>query len=269
MQSTRLNWCPSDKLIIGMLHSPPLPGSPRCADSIAQITAHVLRDAERLLEGGLGVLMLENLGDSPYFPGRVPDHTIAHMSVLATAVRQRFDVPLGINVLRNDGRAALAIAAAAGGLFVRVNVLCSARLCDQGLIEANAHDVLRTRRTLAAENIAILADVDVKHSVPLVPRSLQHEIDDVLYRGGADAIIVSGAATGDRTAADDLSQAVAAAAAADVLVGSGVTADNVADYLKLAGGVIVGTGLKQDGIVTNPVDRQRVEDLVAAVHTAT
>jgi len=269
MQSTRLNWRPTPKLIIGMLHSPPLPGSPRCVESMDQITAHVLRDAERLLEGGLGVLMLENLGDSPYFPGRVPDHTVAHMSVLATAVRQKFDVPLGINVLRNDGQAALAIAAAAGGLFVRVNVFCSARLCDQGLIEANAHDVLRTRRTLSAEQIAILADVDVKHSAPLAPRSLQHEIDDALQRGGADAIIVSGTATGDLTPADDLSQAVAASAGADVLVGSGVTADNVADYLKLAGGVIVGTSLKQDGIVTNPVDLQRVEELVAAVRSAT
>src|SRR5947209_4747086 len=131
------------KPIIGMLHLPPLPGTPRYALPIAQILEHVLRDADALSTGGVHGLMLENFGDVPFFPGRVGSETIAAMTAIAVEVRKRFALPLGINVLRNDGCSALAIAAAVGASFIRVNVLCAARVTDQGIIQGIAHHLLR------------------------------------------------------------------------------------------------------------------------------
>jgi hypothetical protein len=225
----------------------------------------VLRDAETLVEAGIDGLMLENFHDTPFYPGSVPPETIAEMTTVAVAVRSRFDVPLGINMLRNDGRAALAVAAAAGAQLIRVNVLCGARLTDQGIVHGIAHDLLRDRVRLGAESIKILADVDVKHSAPLAPRPLEDEIDDVVHRGKADALVVSGAATGRPTHLEDAQRAKAAAGHVPVFVGSGVTPETAAEYLAVADGVIVGTWLKRGGIASEPVDGDRVRRLMAVV----
>jgi membrane complex biogenesis BtpA family protein len=252
----------AEKPILGMLHAPPLPGSPRYAGIWSNVQEHVLRDAEALISGGVHGLMLENYGDTPFFPGRVPSQVTACLAVLARAVKSRFDVPLGINVLRNDGRSALAVALAAGAQFVRVNVLCGARVTDQGIIEGIAHDLLRERRTLDADSIRILADVNVKHSAPLAPRPIADEVEDLLTRGGADALIVTGAGTGKAADLAELQQVrQSAAGRAPVFVGSGVSIENIAVLRPDADAFIVGTCLKQGGRPENPVDPQRVRVL--------
>ena len=240
--------------VVGMLHAPPLPGSPRYGGSSPAVEAFVLRDAESLIAGGVHGLMLENYGDAPFFPGRVPSHVVASLTALAVAVRRRFDVPLGINVLRNDGRSALAVANAAGAAFIRVNVLCGARLTDQGLIEGIAHELLRDRTVLQATDIEIWADVDVKHSVPLAAQPLGEQVSDLLDRGGADAVIVSGAATGSGVNLAELDLVRQAAGPAPVLVGSGATLETLEQLLPRADGLIVGTAFKRDGLIGNPVD---------------
>lgn len=253
------------KPVVGMVHAPALAGSPGYAGDRSAIVEAVLRDAETLVTGGIDGLMLENFHDAPFYPSSVPAETIAEMTALAVAIRSRFDVPLGINMLRNDGRAALAVAAAAGAQFIRVNVLCGARLTDQGIVEGIAHDLLRDRVRLGAESIRILADVDVKHSVPFAPRPLEDEIDDVVYRGKADALVVSGAATGRPTHLEDAKRAKSAAGDVPVFVGSGIAPATVADYLAVADGVIVGTSLKRHGTASEPVDGVRVRQLMQAV----
>src|SRR6266536_252615 len=161
-------WAKINKPVIGMLHLAALPGSPLYGGSIEPIRAAMLRDAELLVEGGVHGLMMENFGDTPFFPGCVPAHVVAHITALAAEVKRRFpQMPLGINVLRNDGLSALAIAHAVGALYIRVNVLCGARVADQGLLQGIAHELLRLRAELRAEAIKILADVDVKHSAAL------------------------------------------------------------------------------------------------------
>jgi uncharacterized protein len=254
-------------ILIGMLHVPPLPSSPQAALPFQAIREFVLRDAEALIEGGISNLMIENFGDAPFFPGTVPAHTVAHLTAIANEVATRFpSAEFGINVLRNDGCSALAIAAATGASFVRVNVLCGARLTDQGIIQGIAHDLLRLRKQLAAEDVAILADVDVKHSAPLAQRPLSDEIEDALKRGHADAIIVSGNATGTSVDTTQLTAAVAVAAAGStpVLVGSGVTAESIKHLAGLAAGFIIGTAVKCGGDVHQPVDVQRVREIVSA-----
>jgi membrane complex biogenesis BtpA family protein len=247
-----------------MLHVPALPGAPRSALPFSKVIEQVVRDAESLAAAGAAGLILENFGDAPFFPRHVPGSTIAQLTRLAAEVRRVSKLPLGINVLRNDGCAALAIAHAAEAAFIRVNILCGARVTDQGLIEGVAHDLLRLRRQLAADSIAILADVEVKHSAALAARPLEEEVADLVQRGGADALIVTGAATGSPPNAARLKEAQAAAPRVPVLVGSGITPHNVQQFAS-ADGFIVGSGLKANSQVDQPVDPLRVRAMIEAL----
>ena len=254
------------KPVIGMLHLPPLPGSPGQRSDIDEVREWMLADAEALAAGGVDGLMLENFGDTPFYPGRVPAHTVAAMAVLARDLRARFDLPLGINVLRNDGLSALGIATAVGAAFIRINVFTGARLTDQGIVQGEAHEVMRLRALLAAP-VQVFADVAVKHSAALGERNLEDEIEDTLHRAHADAVIVSGTGTGKQTAIDDLRCARAAAGTSPVLVGSGADPANLAEVLRYADGLIVGTAFKQGGVTTHPVDAARVRDFMRAVRS--
>jgi len=252
------HWQKIKKPVIGMLHLPPLPLATNYANNLANLRDATLRDADALTTGGVHGLMLENFGDTPFYPGRVPVAVVVHMTAIAIEIKQRFpQLPLGINVLRNDGQSALAIAHAADAQFIRVNILCGARVTDQGLIQGIAHDLLRERTQLNATHIRIFADVDVKHSAPLAQRPIADEVDDTLHRGHADALIVSGAGTGKPTDPSKLSAVKSAAGAAPVFIGSGVTAETI-PLLMQADGFIVGTAFKRDGNPSNPVELDRV-----------
>lgn len=256
-------WSNVAKPVIGMLHLPPLPGSPLYAGDMDRIRGALLRDAEALAAGGAHAMMMENFGDVPFYPGRVPAHVVACMTAMAADVRRRFpELPLGINVLRNDGCSALAIAHAVGAQFIRVNVLCGGRLADQGILQAIAHDLLRDRALLGATGVKILADVDVKHSAPLAPRPLADEVDDTLHRGLAEGLVVSGAGTGKPTDPGHVVDVKAVAGSAPVFIGSGVSAQSIHHYLPYADGFIVGTALKKDGDPRNPVEVSRVKEIV-------
>jgi membrane complex biogenesis BtpA family protein len=254
----------TDKPVIGMLHLPALPGAPGSAGTIDSIREHVRRDLDTLIAGGAHGVIIENYGDVPFFPTTVPSHVVAIMTALAADVRGQTDIPMGINVLRNDGRSALAIAHAVGAQFIRVNVLCGARVTDQGIISGIAHDLLRDRAMLRAD-VAILADVDVKHSAPIAPRPLVDEVGDTLERGLADALIVSGAGTGKRTDLSHLREVKGAAGAAPVLIGSGADPEAIPGYLPYCDGFIVGTWIKTRGVV----DPAKVRQVVIAAEKTT
>jgi membrane complex biogenesis BtpA family protein len=159
---------------------------------------------------------------------------------------------------------ALAVGVAVESQFIRVNIHTGARLTDQGIVEGNAHRLLRYRKLLGSD-VQILADVDVKHSSPLAVRELSNEVEETVSRGCADGIIVTGSATGKQTALQDLQRAVEAARGTPVLVGSGVEHNNVASVLAVADGVIVGTALKRDGVSINSVDPERVRTFMGVV----
>jgi membrane complex biogenesis BtpA family protein len=178
-----------------MLHLPALPGSPMNELSTNAIRDHALKDAAALTTGGVDALILENFGDVPFYPRRAPAHTVAFMTAIALEVRRAFNLPLGINVLRNDAESAMAIAFAAGAQFIRVNIHSGARVTDQGLIEGAAYKTLRYRKLLGS-NVKIFADANVKHSSALGTSDLRDEVEDLIGRACADAIVVTGKATG-------------------------------------------------------------------------
>jgi len=256
------------KPIIGMVHLDPLPGAPG-ADGLTAVLDAALRDAERLTAGGVDGLMIENYGDSPFYPEAVPKHTVASMTRVASAVSEAVDCPLGINVLRNDAEAALSVAAAVKADYIRINVHTGAAVTDQGLIEGQAHQTLRLRDRLGVET-TIMADVDVKHAAPLGgKRPVGATVGDLVERGHADGVILSGPETGQSVDMTALRRAVASrderGLSTPVLVGSGVTAESVTQLLPVADGAIVGTAFKENGRTTNPVDVDRVEKLMNTV----
>ncbi|AEH37865.1 BtpA/SgcQ family protein [Halopiger xanaduensis] len=259
-----------DRPVLGMVHLPALPGAPAFDGDRAAIRERALEDARRLEGGGIDGIVLENFGDAPFYPESVPNHVVAEMTAVASAVTDAVDVPVGINVLRNDAGAALSIAAAAGAEFVRVNVHVGTAATDQGVLEGRAHETVRLRDRIDAD-VAILADVHVKHATPIGETEIEHAALETVGRGRADGVIVSGSGTGAETSLEDVERVADALAGreASVIVGSGVTPETIADCVAAgADGAIVGTALKEGGETTNAVSRERVESLVEAARTA-
>jgi hypothetical protein len=251
--------------LIGMVHVAPLPGSPRWGGSMDAVVSAAVADARALVEGGMDALLVENYGDAPFTPGRVEPATVAGLAVVAREIRLALpQAPLGINVLKNDARAALAVACATGARFIRVNVHAGAVLADQGIVHSDAYGTLRDRRLLGTD-IAIFADVGGKHAVPLAPVDVEQHARDLTHRGLADGLVVSGAATSATTPIEDLKRVRSAVPDVPLLVGSGVTPETAAELLSIADALIVGTALKRDGDVSAPVDPDRVRRLVASV----
>lgn len=248
--------------LVGMVHLGPVLERGAALDDVVR---DAVRDAERLAEAGFDAIMIENFGDRPFHPDAVAPWTIAGMTRAVLAVRAAVGptLPLGVNVLRNDARAALSIAAATGAAAIRVNVHVGAAVTDQGLIQGKAFDTVRLRRALAP-GVQIWADVRVKHAAPLAERSITEEAEELHLRGEADALIASGLATGKQTDPARLAL-VRAAVTCPILVGSGATPEQLPELLPVCDGIIVGSWLKERGDVLAPVDPARARAMVEAV----
>jgi len=252
-------------VLLGVVHLPALPGAPHYSGNLSHARAALRRDLQALHRGGAHAIIIENFGDTPFPAGSASPATVAALTSLATEARDLFPGPLGINLLRNDGVGAMAIAHAVGAQFIRVNVLVGARVADQGLISGIAENLLRFRREIGAEKIRIFADVDVKHSAPLAAGyTLEDESRDAWERGGADALIVTGGGTGWAADPEHLRRVHSIVPRAPLLIGSGTTLETLPTFLPEASGFIVGTALKKNG----KIDPARVRAFVAALTKA-
>lgn len=264
LKNPALNLKQNPPLLIGVVHLRPLPGSPRWDGDMTALISAAVRDAEAYEVGGADAVVVENFGDIPFTKGPVPPETVAAMAVAGCAVRRAVSLPIGFNVLRNDAHTALALCAACGGSFIRVNVHTGAMVTDQGVIEGQAFSTLRLRASLCS-SVKILADVHVKHAAPLAPLLIEIAARDTLERGLADALIVSGTGTGVAADLADVERVRAACPSSVVLIGSGITVKNAGSFLSHASGVIVGTSLKKPGGILQPVDVRRVSALRRAM----
>lgn len=253
----------SARALIGMVHLPPLPGSPGARMSMKDILAQATDEARLLASAGFDAVIVENYGDTPFYPDCVPAETVAAMTLAVHRVVETAGVPVGVNVLRNDVLSGLAIAAATGAAFVRVNVLAGVYATDQGVITGRAADVVRKRARLCPR-VRIAADVHVKHAMPVSQPDIGRAAADTAYRGAADVLIVSGPATGRGVDARDLRAVREATPDVPIWVGSGVTAETAKSLLELADGLIVGTCLKRGGKTTAALDGARVRAFVCA-----
>lgn len=248
------------KPIIGCIHLHALPGAPSYKSNFEDVLEKALWETRIYMKYGLDGLIVENFRDVPFYPDQLPAETIASLAVVTRLVKSTFLGPVGVNALRNDAAAALSAAHSAKADFIRVNVHTGAAITDQGIVEGKAYQTLRLRKNLQAP-ILILADVRVKHASPLGNTSLDQEIRDNVERGLADAIVVSGIATGEAVDQEELAQAVKASGK-PVIIGSGVTFDNLDTLYPLADGFIVGSYFKHDGHAQDDLDENRVKQFM-------
>lgn len=250
-----------NKVLIGMIHCPAFPGSPRYRGADMNVIYDAcMRDAEACIEGGLHGLVIENHGDIPFSkPDDIGPETTGFMSVVTDRIASAIGVPLGINVLANAPIPAFAIAMAGGAKFIRVNQWANAYVANEGFMEGRAAEAMRYRSMLRAEHIKVFADSHVKHGSHAIvaDRSIEELTRDLAFFD-ADGIIATGQRTGNSATMEEIDE-IGSATHLPLLVGSGVTKDNIVDILGRTNGVIVASSLKYDGVWWNAVDIDRVK----------
>jgi len=248
--------------IIGAVHVPALPGSAQYCGNMEAVLGQSLFDALTYKEAGFDALIVENMHDVPYHKGFVDPETVAAMTVVANAIKYETMLPIGVQLLAGANEQALAVALACGLDFIRVEGFVFAHIGDEGIHQSCAAKLVRKRSFLKAENIKIFADVKKKHSA----HAITSDVDIVdtalaaqMFR--ADAVVISGKATAHAPDAVAV-RAVQEAVKIPVLVGSGVTRENVVSFAKYADALIIGSDMKIEGDWRNPVDPERAERLV-------
>lgn len=245
------------KPLIACIHLLPLPGSPLYDGNMINVYDKALEEVEIFKQYRIDGLIIENFRDKPFYPHKLPPETIAALAGIGREIVKNVSMPVGINALRNDAGAALAIATAIEAQFIRVNVHMNAIVSEQGIIEGNSHETLRLRANLRS-NVLIFADVGVKHAAPLASRGLVIETKDLSDRGLADGLIVSGELTGAETNPENL-KIVKQNTSLPVFIGSGITPENIEKVYQTADGFIVGSYFKTNGLGNNFIDPKRVE----------
>jgi len=271
MESKRRVLFENPGTLIGMVHVGALPGTPHQQYELDEVVRRARVDAERLVQAGFESLIVENMHDRPYLRGAVGPEIITAMTRVALAVREVApQLPLGVQILAGANEAALAVALSAGADFVRAEGFVFASVADEGLLdEASAGPLLRYRRAIGAQHIAVLADVKKKHSAHALTADVDlAETARAAFFSGADGVIVTGVSTGAPAATDEVAAVRGAVGDGTVLVGSGVTPENAAQVVALADGLIIGSSLKEGGDWRAAVDPVRAQAMVDAVRAA-
>ena len=253
------------KAVIGMIHLQALPGTPKYAGNINQIVQKALDEARTYQQAGIDALMIENMHDVPYTKNDVGHEISSLTAIIAYLIKQKTGLPLGIQILAGANKAALAAALSAGADFIRAEGFVFGHLADEGYIDSQAAELLRYRKQIGAEHIAIFTDIKKKHSSHALTADLDitemaHAVEFFL----SDGLIVTGMHTGDTADLNELKK-VKKVTNLPVLVGSGVNLDNVTDYMAVADALIIGSYFKKDGYWANDVDGDKVRALMKKV----
>lgn len=263
MKADHFSLFKNTKPVIGCIHLPPLPGSALYDGNMAAIYEQALNECAMYSEQGVEGLIIENFHDKPFYPDSLPPSTVAALAAVGREIVRVAKRPVGVNALRNDASAALSIATAIGADFIRVNIHMHAYVGDQGIIQGKSYETLRLKSALKSP-VLIYADIDSKHASRLGERNLVQETEDLCQRGLVDGIIVTGKATGKVTDEEEVAL-VRAHSTVPVLIGSGVTADNVTQFHSSVDGFIIGSYFKKEGKVNHPLDVERIKTLMHKV----
>lgn len=254
----------TEKAILGMIHLPPLPGAPYYKGSMTDVIEHALADAETLVKNGVNSMIIENLGDYPYYPETEECETVAAMTRVALEIRKRYDMPLGINILRNSWKAAIAVAHLADCQYIRLNILTDAYVTDQGIITGAAHLATRYRKAIGADNVKFFCDIYSKHGGPIVKRDLSIVAGEMVHRGMADAVIISEGDSSIVAPKEKIDRVKNAVPDTPIFLGSGMSLAT-ADSLRDVDGSVFGFGTKPSGDMSDPVDGPTVKAFVEKV----
>lgn len=253
------------KPLIGMIHMPALPGAPNNAKSMKELVEFALSEAEKLEGAGLDACIVENVGDTPLFKENLPSYSVAAMALITRRVVEHTKMRVGVNMLRNACEEALSVAHIAGAQFIRCNVLIGAYATDQGIIEGCAARVARLKKGLGSK-VLVFGDVHVKHAYPLFNVEIEHAAQDLAERGGADAVIVSGARSQIPPSFERVKR-VRDAIRKPVFIGSGVSLENVQKFYEHSDGIIIGEpDFKVGGVWGGPSDAKAYAKAVKLCH---
>jgi hypothetical protein len=257
----------TEKPVIGMVHLLPLPGSPLyAAGGMNRVFERAQQDAVMLEDAGVDGLQVENIWDLPYLkPASIGPETVAGLAAAAGFLVRKVGIPVGINCHINGVCQALAVAVGVGAKWVRAFELANAYVSNSGIIEAAGPEALRYRASLKADDIMIFGDFHVKHGSHYIlsDRSLTEQARDVENSGG-DAVIVTGSKTGSAPLAEDIKD-IQETVRIPVLVGSGLSIDNMDELFPTSDGAIVGSFFKKEGDWRNPVDLKRASDFMKKI----
>ncbi len=251
-----------EKVIIGMVHLLPLPGSPLYGGDLEKVYEAGLKDLRALEKGGAGALIIENFGDVPYAAENELINKIAFATMVAR-LRRETKLPVGINFQFNDTETEWAVGYCNDVDFIRCEVFAENRVGPNGMFISAGPKMMRMKAHYN-KDIMILADANVKHTFALAEQPLDFTIESII-EGGADGIIVTGITTGVNPSVEDVKLVKKYAHNLPVFLGSGINDKNVNEYLPYISGAIVGSSLKKDHNVNNPVDVKNVKKFMAKI----
>ncbi len=217
-----------------------------------------------LADAGFDAILIENMHDVPYLRGAVGPEIVATMTLVVATIRSEVSCPLGIQILAGANREALAVAHACGAQFIRAEGFVFAHVGDEGIHDSCAGDLLRYRRMIGAESVKVFVDIKKKHSSHALTADVDiGETAEAAEFFCADGVVVTGTATGKAVSVEEL-WAVHEATSLPVIVGSGVTPENLHAFWDHAESFVVGSYLKTDGRWDKPVDPVRAKRMVEA-----
>ncbi|MDM8159304.1 BtpA/SgcQ family protein [Labilibaculum sp. K2S] len=254
-----------NKSIIGMVHVQALPGTPKNKYSLAKICEIAVKEAMQYETAGLDAVMIENMHDVPYLKGSVGPEITAAMAVVAKAVRDAVKLPLGIQILAGANKEALAVAKAANFQFIRAEGFVFGHVADEGYIDSCAGELMRYRKTIGAENVFVLTDIKKKHSSHAITADV--DIAETAHAAEfflSDGVIITGSSTGKAVYLHEL-KSLKDKIHIPVLIGSGITAENLSEYWDYASAFIVGSHFKEDGYWENDISDERLKIFMQTV----
>lgn len=246
-----------------MVHCLPLPGTAEYAGDCEAIFAQAVQDARTLEQAGVDAVIVENMGDGP-FAVKMDTAQTAALAIAAAKVRETVKIPVGVDAAFCDYEASLSIAHICGCQFVRIPVFVDTVEFYGGLITPCARECMLYRKNLGAKDIMVLADIQVKHTNMLLPHVKIEQSAKNAADCGADAVIVTGSLIGQETPIEMIAR-VKKVVKIPVIAGSGVNAENIDAQLQVADGAVIGSSLKQGGILSNPIDGALVKQVLAGL----
>lgn len=254
------------KPVIGVIHVGALPGTPRNNQSVSELVKIAVQEAKLYREGGVDAVAIENMHDVPYLRATVGPEIVAAMTLIGSEVRNQSSLPVGIQILAGANQEAMAVAHAAGLAFIRAEGYAYAHVADEGLIQSSAAALLRYRRVIGATDVQVWADVKKKHSAHAITADVSLGVTaETVEFMGADCVIVTGSVTGEAPSLADVREAKDHCDL-PVILGSGISEQNIGEFFGEADGFIVGSAFKVDGLWSNTIDPRRVERLMTTVN---
>jgi membrane complex biogenesis BtpA family protein len=254
-----------NKPVIGMIHIDPLPGTPKYKDSVKQIIEKSIDEAKIYLDAGIDAIAIENMHDTPYLKRNVGEEITSLMSIIGYEIKNRTQIPVGIQILAGANRQAIAAAHSAGLDFIRAEGFVFSHIADEGIFDSDAGELLRYRKSIGADNILVFTDIKKKHS----SHKITEDISIVETAKAAefflsDGVVITGSHTGKPADIQEISS-VKKQISLPIIVGSGITDTNIEDYFNISDGWIIGSYFKKGGNWKNGVDSERVSNFMKKI----